>query len=63
MSESELRLYRVVTPKGICGVVVIDGIIRQTAPLLEWARNRPLVDLKHWVSRNPERSIKEVVDG
>ncbi len=41
-------------------MVVIDGVIRRTAPMLNWARNRPFVDLKHWVSVNPERSIKEV---
>ncbi len=41
-------LWRVVTPYCVAGVIVHDGVIVETAPILKRWRGRSCIDLKLW---------------
>ena len=37
---------------GVCGVIVREGRIVETAPLVRWAHGKPLAVLIGWVTRH-----------
>lgn len=51
MMKSCMKLYRVVLPYAVFGVLVDNEIIVHCAPIAYWARGMPIGKLAAWVSK------------
>jgi len=54
-----MRLYRVTTNYFCCGVMVENDIIKETAPIMSWARGKSLLKVMDWV-RKKKGTIEEM---
>lgn len=39
-------LYRITSPRFVAGIIIEDGRVTETAPIIYWLRGKPVEDLK-----------------
>lgn len=45
-----MTLHRLVTPYFVCGVVCLQGVVVEAAPIVHWMRGKPLRTVASWIA-------------